>query len=57
MADSLEEIFRVFCSFGKRDAMPLMDGPKFAKMCRDAKLLDKRLTATEVDIIFTKAKP
>ena len=58
MAVSLEDIFRQFCSFGigEKDAMPLMDGAKFAKMCRDMKLLDKKLTATDVDIIFTKAK-
>ena len=57
MSRSLEDAFRQFCSFGDKDSAPLMDGAKFAKMCRDTKLLDKKLTATDVDIIFTKAKP
>ena len=57
MAFSLEDAFREFCSFGDKDSAPLMDGSKFAKMCRDSKLLDKKLTATDVDIIFAKAKP
>ena len=58
MALSLEDAFREYCSFGDKDSIPLMmDGAKFAKMCRDCKLLDKKLTATDVDIIFTKAKP
>lgn len=34
-----------------------MDGAKFAKMTKDLKLLDKNLTSTDVDIIFTKVKP
>jgi hypothetical protein len=58
MTLSLEDAFREYCSFGDKDSLPLMmDGAKFAKMCRDCKLLDKKLTATDVDIIFAKAKP
>ena len=59
MAESraLEDVFREFCSFGAKDAAPLMDGTKFAKLCKDMKLLDKNLTTTEVDIIFAKCKP
>ena len=33
-----------------------MDNAKFAKLCRDMKLLDKKLTTTDVDIIFSKCK-
>jgi hypothetical protein len=58
---TLGEVFRSFCSFGSHDAAkapsPTMDNAKFAKMCRDCKLLDKKLTATDVDIIFSKIKP
>ena len=57
MARSLEDVFKQFCSFGAKGIPPLMDGAKFAKLCRDKKLLDKNLTATEVDIIFAKSKP
>jgi hypothetical protein len=55
----MEEVFKSFCSFagGDKGASPTMDGAKLAKMCRDLKLLDKKLTATDVDIIFSKVKP
>ena len=33
-----------------------MDGSKLAKLTRDTKLLDKKLTPTDVDIIFSKVK-
>jgi len=32
-----------------------MDGKTFAKLCRDTSLLDKKFTATDVDLIFAKA--
>ena len=56
---SLEETFQGFCAFGasSKDPIALMDGAKFAKLCRDTKLLDKKLTPTDVDIIFAKSKP
>ena len=33
-----------------------MDGKTFAKFTKDTKLLDKKLTSTDVDIIFAKVK-
>ena len=55
---SLEDIFRDFCAFGgKSQESSVMDGAKFAKLCKDMKLLYKKLTPTDVDIIFTKSKP
>ena len=57
---TLGEVFRSFCSFGSKEtaaaASPQMDNAKFAKMTRDCKLLDKKLTSTDVDIIFAKVK-
>lgn len=54
---SLEDVFKEFCAFGSsKGAVALMDNAKFAKLCRDMKLLDKKLTATDVDIIFSKCK-
>ena len=56
----MEEVFKSFCSFGAgKDGAALMDNSKFAKLARDLKLLDKKLTATDVDIIFnrTEVKP
>lgn len=56
----MEEVFKSFCSFGAgKDGAALMDNSKFAKLARDLKLLDKKLTATDIDIIFnrTEVKP
>ena len=33
-----------------------MDGKTFAKFAKDTKLVDKKLTATDVDLIFNKVK-
>ena len=33
-----------------------MDGAKLAKLARDCNLLDKKLTKTDVDLIFTQVK-
>lgn len=33
-----------------------MDGKVFAKLSKDCKLLDKKLTATDIDLIFAKVK-
>lgn len=33
-----------------------LDGAKFSKLCRDAKLLGKRFGAIDVDIVFAKVK-
>ncbi len=57
MARTLEDVFRDFCVFGAKGSPSLMEGAKFAKLCRDMKLLDKNVSSTEVDIIFQRAKP
>ncbi len=33
-----------------------MEGKSFAKVAKDCGLLDKKLTATDVDLIFAKVK-
>jgi len=33
-----------------------MEGKSFAKFAKDCKLIDKKFTATDVDLIFAKAK-
>ncbi len=48
---NLESVFRNFAG-GSHE----MDGRQFAKLCKDAGLLDKKLTATDVDLIFAKVK-
>jgi len=53
----MEDVFMSFCAFGAdRTAVATMDGAKLAKLCRDLKLLDNNLRATDVDIIFSKVK-
>lgn len=64
----LQNIFEEYCQFGNRvqpayspitgKPIPVcMDGAKFAKLIREAGLLDQQLmTSVEVDIIFNKIK-
>ena len=33
-----------------------MEGKQFAKLAKDTKILDKALTATDIDLIFAKVK-
>ena len=35
----------------------MMEGSKFAKLCKDSGLVDKKLSSTDVDLIFTKVTP
>ena len=50
-AGSLDEVFKGF-SGGAAE----MDGKTFAKLAKDCKMLDKNLTATDIDLIFAKVK-
>lgn len=50
-AESLREVF-----LGYTAGAPDMDGKTFAKMAKDTKILDKALTATDIDLIFAKVK-
>lgn len=63
----LREIYENFVSFGSyrnlatgEDAITSsgaqMDNAKFAKFCRDTKVIDKKCTTTDVDIVFNKVK-
>lgn len=57
----LKEIFYTFASFGNRriskeEGLCEMDGARFAKLAKDCKLLDKKFTATDVDLTFSKAR-
>lgn len=50
-AGSIDEVFMGFTA-----GAPDMDGKTFAKMAKDTKILDKALTATDIDLIFAKVK-
>lgn len=47
----LVSLFQKYCG-----AKAEMDGKTFAKFAKDTKLLDKKLTTTDVDLIFAKIK-
>lgn len=50
-AGGLEAVFKKFTA-GKAT----MDGKTFAKFAKDTKILDKKLTTTDIDLIFAKSK-
>eukprot|EP00040_Diaphanoeca_grandis_P015583 m.79645 g.79645 ORF g.79645 m.79645 type:complete len:333 (+) comp25235_c0_seq1:159-1157(+) len=50
-AESLEQVFLGFTNGAKE-----MDGRQLAKLTKDAKILNKKITATDVDISFAKFK-
>lgn len=39
------------------DKVGELDGRSFVKLCKDAKLVDKNFTTTDVDLIFARVKP
>ena len=47
----LQEVFTSYCGTEKT-----LDGKSFAKLCKDTKLLDKKFSATDVDLLFAKVK-
>lgn len=50
-ASTLEEVYAGF-TFNQPD----MDGKTFVKLFKDCKILDKKLTTTDLDILFSKIK-
>ena len=56
MADALCDLFNSFCTFGGGHAGE-MDNAKFAKFAKDTKIIDKKFTTTDIDLIFSKIKP
>ena len=58
MEDQLLEKFNAFCSFGSNRAVTAseIDNFKFSKLCKECNIIDKKVTTTDVDIIFNRAK-
>ena len=52
----LRKVFVSFASFAVRTPTEDLDGAKFSKLCKDAKLLGRNLSTIEVDIVFAKVK-
>ncbi len=51
ISNDYQAVFRAFAGGASE-----MDGRQFAKLAKDCKLLDKKLTATDVDLTFAKVK-
>jgi hypothetical protein len=56
--DALRRMFDQFCAFGagQRQEAAGLDNARLAKFAKDSGLLDRRLTRTDVDLIFTRVK-
>lgn len=54
----VETAFKKFAIHGDTKATGKeMNGKNFAKLCKDCRVIDgKNVTATDVDIVFTKVK-
>lgn len=58
----LQQIFEKFATFGSGSQLALstpqleLDNVKFAKLCRDTKIVGKNVTTTDVDIIYKKVQ-
>eukprot|EP00741_Cyanophora_paradoxa_P005771 tig00000113_g5593.t1 len=53
----LFELFSSFASFGKgKEGSEFLDSSQFAKLCKDAGLVDENFPMSSVDMIFTKVK-
>jgi len=50
--ESLADIFKNFCSIYRQDTMT---NTIFAKFCKDGKLLDKKFTKPQIDMVWSKA--
>jgi len=54
---ALRAVFDKFCAFGAgKEIVTDMDNAKFTKLCRDAKLFDKKFATADADLVFQKAK-
>lgn len=54
MESSSSTLKQIFDSFN--GTQKTMEGKSFAKLAKDCKLIDKKLTATDIDLIFAKVK-
>ena len=54
VAPQLNESFLQFAGYGTRQPETQMDGKNFSKLCKDCNLLDKKFTAIDADITFSK---
>ena len=51
---SLKDLFSAYANYGTRVPTTELDGAKYVKVFKDAQLLGKGLSSTDLDIIFSK---
>ena len=51
----LKSVFNAFCTFGG-GAPGAMDNVKFVKCCKDSRLITRKFSTTDADLVFTKTK-
>jgi hypothetical protein len=51
------ERFMQYSGFGAKEKAGEIDGALFAKLCKETGIINKQCTKTDVDLIFTRAKP
>jgi hypothetical protein len=57
MEDALYDVFIDFCCFGKgQGGSRELDSAKFVKLARDTNLICRKLSTTDLDLIFTRVK-
>ena len=57
MTEVVHARFLAFSSFGDKTSAGLLDSNMFAKLCKETGVISPHCTKTDVDLIFTRAKP
>jgi hypothetical protein len=52
MGAVVKQVFLSYCGAKNTD----LDGKSWAKLAKDTKVLDKKCTSTDIDLIFAKVK-
>jgi len=56
MVESSHKDTQLQAAFQSYSAGATMEGKQFAKLMKDCKILDKKVTSTDIDLIFAKIK-
>jgi Zn-dependent M32 family carboxypeptidase len=56
MVESSHKDTQLQAVFQSYSAGATMEGKQFAKLMKDCKILDKKVTSTDIDLIFAKIK-
>ncbi len=57
MSKDLKSVFEEYAAFGRPGHTKDITSKNFSKLIKEKGLIDKKLTNTEVDMVFTRAKP